>query len=60
MHDNFSGASATRNLTVPPHALAVLENHKINQTVLSHFDKKQQIRYDWIVDDIQILTDTKS
>lgn len=55
MHDNFSGATATRNLTVPPHALAELENHQINKTVLSHFDKQAQIRYDWIIDEIEIL-----
>ena len=55
MHDNFSGALHSKELTVPSQVLLKLEIHQINGTILSYFDKTAQIRYDWIIDEIEML-----
>ena len=53
--DQFSGATTTKELTVPADKLQQLEQIQINGSVMPIFDKKQQIRYNWTIEEIERL-----
>ena len=51
--DSFSGCTDSRERTVTEKQLAKIEQLAINQVVCSEFSKKDQIRYDWIIEEIE-------
>ena len=55
MHDNFSKCLDSKTLTVDNKALKNLESAMLHGTILCHFDKIAQIRYEWIIDEIELI-----
>lgn len=55
MHDVFTGAKHSVCKLLSDDQIRVAESLMVNGQVKRHFNKKDQITYDWVIDEVDVL-----